>query len=225
MTGLLLAALVFVGSHFLLSSRPVRAPLAAGLGEQRFIAGYSLLSGAALLWLLWGYAEAPFIALWSPSAVMRYLPLVVMPAALVLIAAALRGDNPTAVGADPSRMPAGGLGIFAITRHPLMWGLGLWALSHIPPNGDAASLVFFGAFAVLALVGTLALDAKQRARHPDGFRELAAKTSNLPFAALLARRTRLAPALLMRPAAIGLALYGLLLLLHPWLFGASPLPG
>ncbi len=49
-------------------------------------------------------------------------------------------------------------------------------------------MLFFGGLAVLALAGTLAIDAKRRARDPDGFARLAAHTSNLPLAALITGR-------------------------------------
>jgi uncharacterized membrane protein len=52
-------------------------------------------------------------------------------------------------------------------------------------------LLLFGGLAVLALGGTLAIDAKRRASDPAGFARLAAITSNLPFAAMLAGRARL----------------------------------
>src|SRR3546814_16088863 len=85
-------------------------------------------------------------------------------------------------------------GILAITRHPVMWAFALWALAHVPANGTAADLILFGSIAILALVGTLTIDAKKR--RPWGEAEwarFAGPTSNLPFAALLAARARLRP--------------------------------
>ena len=35
-------------------------------------------------------------------------------------------------------------GVLRITRNPVMWGIGLWAVAHMVPNGDWASLLFFG---------------------------------------------------------------------------------
>jgi protein-S-isoprenylcysteine O-methyltransferase Ste14 len=42
-------------------------------------------------------------------------------------------------------------GIVRVTRHPFLIGVGLWAVVHLVANGDVASFIFFGAFAVTAL--------------------------------------------------------------------------
>lgn len=220
---LLLAALVFTGGHFLLSARPIRERLVAGLGEPRFLAGYSVLMAAALVWLALSYLRAPYVTLWAPPGWARYLALAVMPLALVLLAGALRPDNPTSVGAL-ARADGAPPGFFAVTRHPFLWATTLWALAHIPANGDAASLILFGGLLLLALPGTFALDAKLARRHPEGFARLARTTSNLPLAAVFAGRAAFAARDFIAPAAIGLAAYLVLLYLHEWLFGASPLP-
>jgi uncharacterized membrane protein len=104
-----------------------------------------------------------------------------------------------------------------------MWGVALWALAHIVPNGDAAAVVLFGTLAVLALLGTLLIDHKLRARRGAQWQRFAALTSNLPFAAILAGRQHLVLAEIgWRRIGIALALYVALLALHPWLFGLSP---
>jgi uncharacterized membrane protein len=72
-----------------------------------------------------------------------------------------------------------------------MWAIGLWAVSHVVANGDLRSLIFFGAFAVLALGGTLLIDRKKRLALGSEWSRLAAITSNLPFAALVTGRTRM----------------------------------
>jgi uncharacterized membrane protein len=82
-------------------------------------------------------------------------------------------------------------GILTVTRHPVMWAFGLWALLHILANGDLAGLIFFGAFAALALLGTLAIEAKKRRNwSAESWQVFAAATSNLPFLAIAQGRTR-----------------------------------
>jgi uncharacterized membrane protein len=115
-------------------------------------------------------------------------------------------------------------GIVRITRHPFMWGVGLWAGAHILANGDLASLVLFAAVGVLALLGTLLIDRKYAARRGPDWQEFAAATSNLPLAAVFAGRQRLAFAEIgWWRVALALAVYALLLAAHPWLFGGAPL--
>ncbi len=220
---LVAAAFAFVGGHFLLSARPLRARLVARLGERGFLALFSVLAALTLGWMLSSYGNAPTSILWAQTTWARWLPLLVMPVALVLVVAALRPDNPTLVGAD-GRWTGERPGIFAVTRHPMMWGITLWAAAHIPANGDSASLVFFGALLALASLGTVAMDAKARADQP-GWEDLAARTSNLPFAALAAGRTEFRwRDLGWLPVAGGITLYALVLALHGWLFGVQPWP-
>lgn len=69
--------------------------------------------------------------------------------------------------------------------------MGVWAVAHLIINGEVAAQLFFGGIAILAFGGALAIDAKRRARDPTGFARLAAQTSNIPLAALIAGRTRL----------------------------------
>ena len=40
--------------------------------------------------------------------------------------------------------------MLAVTRHPVMWGLGLWSLSHLAVVADAAEALRFLCFAILA---------------------------------------------------------------------------
>jgi uncharacterized membrane protein len=194
LTELFLAALVFTGGHFLLSARPVRERLVARFGEPHFLAAYSALMLAVFAWLILSYAPGPYVALWATPDWARPLALVVMPFAFVLLTGAFRCDNPTAVGAlarGRNEPP----GFFGVTRHPFLWATTLWALVHIPANGDAASLILFGAILLLALPGTIALDAKLARRYPEGFVQLARTTSNVPFAH---RRSRLVPSARLR---------------------------
>jgi uncharacterized membrane protein len=112
-------------------------------------------------------------------------------------------------------------GILAITRHPVMWAFGLWALSHIPANGTAADLILFGAMAILALLGTLAIDAKKRRLWGEAdWARFASQTSNLPFAAVLSGRARIRPGEIGGLRVLGAAaLYALLVFGHPWIAG------
>ena len=218
MTNVALAVLAFVGGHFLLSSPPVRKPIAVRIGERAFIGVYSTLMVAALVWMAKAFIAAPFIPLWSAPPAARLIPVIVMPFACVLLVGSLTGRNPTMIMQSVAKSGDPAPGVVKVTRHPMMWAIGLWALAHLVVNGEAAAVLLFGGLAVLALAGTLAIDAKRRARDPEGFARLAARTSNLPLAALIAGRAT------MRFGDIGwwrlglaAALYVALLLAHPGL--------
>src|SRR3546814_1436284 len=95
------------------------------------------------------YGVAPQMPLWAPWRGYRLIPLLVMPIASILVVAGLTTRNVTAVGGErfaETTRPVDG--IMTVTRHPFLWGVLLWALAHLPPNGDAASLILFGGFAV-----------------------------------------------------------------------------
>lgn len=210
MANLVAATAAFLAAHFV-SSTPLRPKLAQAMGEWPYRGVYSVLALATLAWMVWAYAGAPREALWTP---LRQLPLFVMPFAFILIACGY-WRNPTMVGAerllksdDPAR------GIIRITRHPIMWGLMLWAAAHILASGELASLVFFGGFLALAAFGTLAMDARKRS-NPDWPR-FAAVTSHVPFVALAQGRNRIVWREIgwLWPA-IGLGLFLAVLFLHP----------
>jgi uncharacterized membrane protein len=59
-------------------------------------------------------------------------------------------------------------------------------------SDSVASIIFFGAFAILALHGTRVLDAKKQRTWPaEDWQRFAAATSNIPFAAVFTSRNEL----------------------------------
>jgi uncharacterized membrane protein len=161
--------------------------------------------------------------MWEPVGGMRWFPIVLMLPACLLLVAGLSQRNPTAVGQDvDAAAPA--TGVVRITRHPVMWAFGLWAISHLAANGTTRALLLFGGLGALALLGTRRIDAKRAARDPEGFARLAAATSNAPFGAILDGRVSLGQALAEIGAprlAGGVALYAAFWLLHPWVVGRA----
>lgn len=227
MVTLILAAAVLLATHFGLSSTPLRGALAARLGERAFLALYSLVALAAIIWLVAAYRRAPFVALWGTAPWQAWVPLLVVPLSLVLLVAGVSTPNPTAVGQQERLSASSVRGMLRVTRNPVMWGIGLWALAHLVPNGDLASVLFFGTFAVLALGGTLLIEAKSARRRGPAWEHFAAATSNLPFSAVLSGRQPIAAALRETgwPRILAaLVLYALLLHFHAPVIGASPLP-
>ena len=210
MTTLLAASIAFLATHFV-TSTPLRPALVRAMGEWPYRGVYSLVAFVTLGWMIWAYGNAPREALWAGT---REATFVAMPLVFILIACGY-WRNPTMVGADRllrSEDPARGM--IRITRHPLMWGIMLWAAAHIAARGDTKSLVFFGSLLVLAGVGTLLMDARKKS-NPDWPR-FAAVTSNIPFVAIAQGRNRIRWREIgwLRPA-IGLAAFFLVLLVHP----------
>ncbi len=218
---LVIAGLAFHGSHIALSSTRLRGNLRDQLGERGFLALYSLLALATFAWFIIAYVHAPLLQLWPFSPWTAWIPILVMPFAAILLIGGYTTANPTAVGMERSAAdddPAPGM--LRVTRHPVLWAIGLWGLSHIVPNGDLASLLFFGSLAALALIGTLLIDRKKRLALGSNWPRLAEVTSNIPFLAVLTGRSRLRPHEigLLRIVA-GLLLYAVLFLAHPFFTG------
>ena len=79
-------------------------------------------------------------------------------------------------------------GVFAITRHPMMWGFALWALVHLAVSPTDANAVLTGAILILALVGAWLQDRKKQRLQPASWPEWQARTSYFPFAAQISGR-------------------------------------
>lgn len=225
MLNLTIAALFLVGTHFGIASTPLRAELIGRVGEPIYRLLYSLLAVVALVWLVNAWRTAPVVPLWTAGAGLRHLALALMPFVFLLIVCAITAANPTVIGQRPDPDAAApATGIIRVTRHPFMWGVGLWALVHLAANGDEASVIFFSTFVVLALGGSLLIDARRTRENAPGWGVFLQATSSLPFAAILQKRQRFVPREIgLWRVALALALYVLFLWLHPWLFGVSPL--
>ncbi len=217
------AALLFTGGHFVLSGASLRRFLIGRLGRLPYLGLYSVFAAAALAWLIVAYGRAPDFELWGDPLWARYLALVLMPFAAILLVCGAATPSPTAVGgARVLRRDDPAPGILKVTRHPVMWAFALWAAVHLIANGDMASLILFGAVLTLALGGMAHMEARLRAEGGRAWQRLAAATSVIPFAAAYSGRARISLAGIGAwRIGLGVALYFVLLLGHEWAFGVS----
>jgi len=223
LAALAVAAFAFVASHLALPLPALRRRLMAALGDTGYLILYSALSLALFAWMIAAFRAAPATPLWSAPTALRYLALSVMAPAVLLVVCGYTQGNPTAVVLDRFAGVAPH-GITRVSRHPVMWGVGLWAIAHLLANGEASALILFVAIGVLAFAGAALIDRRRAATGGEAWRALAAKTSNLPFAALVQGRAGagLGQTLAEIGAwrlALGCALYAALFLAHPWLAG------
>jgi uncharacterized membrane protein len=229
-TYLLAAAALWLIVHIGVAGTPLRGRLVAALGENGFRGAFTVLSFITLGLLIWTYNRASkpeaFYGLWVADPWMYWVPFLVMPVALLLFIGSVTAPNPTAVGAErllkeaePAR------GILRVTRHPMLWSFALWAIAHLIPNGDFASLILFATILLTALYGMPSIDRKRAARDPQGWANFAGKTSILPFAAIAAGRNRLVLAEIgLWRVAVALAAWIALLLVHGPVLGVSAIP-
>ena len=231
MLGLWAAAAFFLGIHLLVSGTTLRDRLVATIGEWPYLGLFSTASAGGIIWLAVAYNQAqmePDRLYWvAPTGLVHMAPLFMLIAFLFAVTG-LTTANPTAFRSERFIENGDGRpkGVVHITRHPFLWGVMIWATVHIIVNGDRASIVFFGTFLLLAALGTLSIDAKRRRKLGEHWDAFAKATSNVPFAAILAGRTKFKFTedawwrILASFIAFALALVG-----HLWLFGVSPIPG
>ncbi|CAI8912422.1 NnrU family protein [Methylocaldum szegediense] len=225
MIQLTFAAAFFVGIHFLIAGTRWRDRLITRYGERIYRGGFSILSLAGLVWLIYAYRQAPYIETWGQLQWFKPIAAFLMLIAFILAVAGVTTPNPTAVDGEPLLYEAEpAQGMLRITRHPFLWGIALWAAVHLIANGDAAALVLFGSFLILTLGGTRSIDTKRQRQFGDRWAKFAAATSNIPFYAILERRNRLEWAEIgWWRIALALVLYFALMHFHSSLFGVSPL--
>jgi uncharacterized membrane protein len=220
MLQLVVATAVFLATHFV-PSTPLRAAIVRSVGERAYLGLYVVVALATLGWMIYAYNRAPVEPLWPG---LRLLPALVMPFAFILLFCGVLSRNPTAVGQEKAlKAEEPARGILRVTRHPVQWGILLWAVAHLLARGDLKSVVFFGGFFLLSALGTMLIDARKARGLGADWTRYAAATSNLPFVAIAQGRNsfRAGEIGLVNPV-IGLILYGGFLLFHAWLFGARP---
>ncbi len=187
MTLLIAGMILFFGTH-LYSAFRSRAPgkdLKARLGYGPFMGLYSLLALAGITLLVMGYNRMPDGPLLHAGfAGARAASHVLVGIAFVLLAAAYVPGNY----------------FKAWVKHPMVLGVGLWALAHLLTGADLRNALLFGSFLAYSLVDFAAAMAR-----PAG-----------PPAALSTVRTGLA-------LLVGAAAYGAVFLWgHEAVIGVSP---
>jgi len=181
---LVAASAAFVGFHFLLS-HPLRAGLVKALGNRGFLGVYSLVALVTFVWMVLAFRTSPTADLPGSGDVGWMLATLLTLPALVLFLGSLRSNPamPNVSGPDPGgkpMIPDRAIGVFTITRHPMMWGFALWALSHIALWWSTRTLVVAFAILVLALLGALAQDRKKARLVGSAWQSWEAQTSFWP---------------------------------------------
>lgn len=216
----------FVGLHLLLSSANVRKKLVAKLGARKFSALYTVCAAIGLIGMIVSYRSAPYVEVWLPPRALRWVPVIVMPISVLLMIAGFSTKSATTVGtAAVAADPDAARGIFTITRHPALWGFALWAAAHLLANGELRAILVFVAILVLAVAGMLHIDRRRAAELGDTWEGYRAKTSVVPFGAIIRGKNRLD----LRGIGIVRVLaaafvYVAILHMHALVIGASPMP-
>lgn len=221
---LIVGCLAFLATHLGISGTPLRAVLQNALGESPYLGVYSLLSFGSLGLMIYGYGQVPHADfLWYPSETAYKVTKVVMLLSLVTIVMGTLVKNPTAVMSEEA-LNNDISGLLKITRHPVQWGILLFACGHLLANGDTASILFFGTFILLSFFGMLSMDQRRRQETDPKWQAFMEKTSMVPFAALAGGRLRLTMGDINWMGLIaGFALYAAIYWLHDMVSGGISL--
>jgi uncharacterized membrane protein len=180
---LILGLALFIGIHLVPGSPAPRAKVVAAIGLNGYKAAFSLVSVAGLVLICIGYAQAPAEQIFTPSETARLILPIAMALAFILMACAY----------TPGR-------IRRLVRHPMMASVLIWSVLHLLANGDLASNILFGTFALWSVFAILSAARRGQKLGDDRIR---------PWADLVA-------------AAIGLIAFGIVFYSHEWLFGVPP---
>jgi uncharacterized membrane protein len=226
MTEFLIAVSVFLAAHLVPAVTALRRRLVALLGERTYLATYSALSMILLVWVILALLRTPYTHLWTPLPAAHWAAVVLMAPAFILVTAGLVEPNPLSVSLSTGRFDSERPGIAGVTRHPVLWGFGLWAATHAAVNGALAPFVLFGGMTLFSFAGMALVDRKRRKQlGDDGWRSIAARMPIVPFRAISERRfDQILTPRTLAGSALGLALYFLFLFwAHMAWFGHDPL--
>ena len=222
-------ALLFIGSHLVISSRVVRPRLIALVGERAYPGIYSLVALGTFipLVLAFAYHKHSGAMLWNlrDISALRYMVWLLMLFAFVVFIASFITPNPGSMSAQGETRNAGvARGVLKISRHPSFIAFSAFGLAHLLMNGFVGDVIFFGTFPALSIVGGMHQDARKEVQLGASYKSLAENTSFFPGLALVDGRQHWTSADMPWAAiAIGLVLTALILWLHPMIFGGNPL--
>lgn len=139
MSLLILGLVAFFAVHLVSAVPGLRAGLVGKCGETGYKVLFSIASLATLVFLIWAYAQAPLVEIWTPPPWTRLVAMVAMLVALIVLMGAFFP------GAIKQQL-----------KHPLLAAIKIWAIVHLLANGDLAGMLLFGGFLAYGVVNRVA---------------------------------------------------------------------
>jgi len=189
MPELILSIALFTALHVIPSTQ-LRPWIIRHFGRTAFMLALSLLSTLIFVWMWFAYREAAQNAetvFWVTGTALRMFSAAVMFIAILLTLWMVTNTPRVLINGEHLLQAENSVrGVLRVTRHPMMWPLALWAMVHMLNNADPAGFVYFGYFVILAILGTVMIDARRKKHLPERWSAIESETSNIPFAAILA---------------------------------------
>jgi len=157
MTNLIIGLFLFLGMHSIsIVAEPLRDRFAAK-SKLGWKALFALISLLGIVLIVKGYSQArltPTLIYASPYWLRDLNALLMLPVFILFLAPYFRGV------------------ISTFTKHPQLFAIILWSLSHLLVNGNLADILLFGSFFVWAVADLMSM--KRRVSRPmPGFKESA----------------------------------------------------
>jgi len=144
MVMLVCGLVLFLGLHLVPTLPGLRKRLLERYGEKHYKAMFSLISAIGLALIVIGYARAPAGArLFDPFPIAIAIAPIAMALSFVLLASANMRTR-----------------IRSAVRHPMLIGVGIWALVHLLANGTGKATVLFGAFLAYAVIDLISASSR-----------------------------------------------------------------
>lgn len=157
---LILASILFVGAHFLMSHQ-MRKEMVRIFRPIGFALVYSIISLLTFAWMIFEFMRAPKAEPYWPAsdAIWIAASALTLLAAMLFVGSLVR--NPSLPGAAEKLAAQKPFGAYRVTRHPMMWSFALWGMAHIIVAPRPYNFIFMGAIIFLALVGAKAQEIKK----------------------------------------------------------------
>ncbi len=97
---LVLGAICFAGIHLGVASTTLRDRAIAALDEGAYRAVFSIVSLAAIVWLVIAYKDAPYVVTWGILEWWKPIAMILMLPAVLLAVIGLTTPNPASVGQE-----------------------------------------------------------------------------------------------------------------------------
>ncbi|MQR00655.1 NnrU family protein [Glaciimonas soli] len=187
---LILGLVIFLGIHSIrIFANDWRTAQIARMGPNKWKMLFSVTALIGIVVIIWGYgiARAQPVWLWTPPRWAPHLAGLLTALAFILFPAShVRNGR-----------------IKAVVGHPMVLGVGLWALAHLLANGTLSAVVLFGAFLLWSVI------------------DFAVSLRREPAAGLASANGKLMGDII--PSVVGLVLWALFaFVLHGWLIGVRP---
>ncbi len=146
----ILGLIMFFGIHMLPFYPEYRAQLIEKIDNDMIDAEglykviFGIISLLGLIFIGIGKGSMEYIGLWSTPIFFRYITLVLIPVAFILMVAAYMPNN-----------------IKRYVTHPMLTGVIIWGATHMVVNGDVAAIILFGSFVVYSVVAIKLANRRQ----------------------------------------------------------------